>query len=160
MHSCGVLGLGDGEGLADLMGLGLVDALLLGDGLLLGEGLLVALLLGEGLLVALLLGEGLLVALLLGEALLLGLLLLAALLLADGLALAWEKALSVEVGMAAQGEIVACVLARAVPAAAKEKTLMPARQTRTLGEARRVLTGTAPPRSRSPRGLGCSPCTS
>ena len=140
MHSCGVLGLGDGEGLADLMGLGLVDALLLGDGLLLGEGLLVALLLGE--------------------ALLLGLLLLAALLLADGLALAWEKALSVEVGMAAQGEIVACVLARAVPAAAKEKTLMPARQTRTLGEARRVLTGTAPPRSRSPRGLGCSPCTS
>ncbi len=150
MHSCGVLGLGDGEGLADLMGLGLVDALLLGDGLLLGEGLLVALLLGEGLLVALLLGE----------ALLLGLLLLAALLLADGLALAWEKALSVEVGMAAQGEIVACVLARAVPAAAKEKTLMPARQTRTLGEARRVLTGTAPPRSRSPRGLGCSPCTS
>jgi hypothetical protein len=150
MHSCGVLGLGDGEGLADLMGLGLVDALLLGDGLLLGEGLLVALLLGEGLLVALLLGE----------ALLLGLLLLAALLLADGLALAWEKALSVAVGMAAQGEIVACVLARAVPAAAKEKTLMPARQTRTLGEARRVLTGTAPPRSRSPRGLGCSPCTS
>ena len=150
MHSCGVLGLGDGEGLADLMGLGLVDALLLGDGLLLGEGLLVALLLGEGLLVALLLGE----------ALLLGLLLLAALLLADGLALAWEKALSVEVGMAAQGEIVDCVLARAVPAAAKEKTLMPARQTRTLGEARRVLTGTAPPRSRSPRGLGCSPCTS
>ena len=140
MHSCGVLGLGDGEGLTDLMGLGLVDALLLGDGLLLGEGLLVALLLGE--------------------ALLLGLLLLAALLLADGLALAWEKALSVEVGMAAQGEIVACVLARAVPAAAKEKTLMPARQTRTLGEARRVLTGTAPPRSRSPRGLGCSPCTS
>jgi hypothetical protein len=140
MHSCGVLGLGDGEGLADLMGLGLVDALLLGDGLLLGEGLLVALLLGE--------------------ALLLGLLLLAALLLADGLALAWEKALSVEVGMAAQGEIVDCVLARAVPAAAKEKTLMPARQTRTLGEARRVLTGTAPPRSRSPRGLGCSPCTS
>src|ERR1017187_7333201 len=150
MHSCGVLGLGDGEGLADLMGLGLVDALLLGDGLLLGEGLLVALLLGEGLLVALLLGE----------ALLPGLLLLAALLLADGLALAWEKALSVAVGMAAQGEIVDCVLARAVPAAAKEKTLMPARQTRTLGEARRVLTGTAPPRSRSPRGLGCSPCTS
>src|ERR1019366_8499686 len=154
MHSCGVLGLGDGEGLADLMGLGLVDALLLGDGLLLGEGLLVALLLGEGLLVALLLGEGLLVALLVGEGL------LVALLLGDGLALAWEKALSVEVGMAAQGEIVDCVLARAVPAAAKEKTLMPARQTRTLGEARRVLTGTAPPRSRSPRGLGCSPCTS
>jgi hypothetical protein len=147
-----------------LLGEGLLVALLLGEGLLvallLGEGLLVALLLGEGLLVALLLGEALLLGLLLGEALLLGLLLLAALLLADGLALAWEKALSVEVGMAAQGEIVACVLARAVPAAAKEKTLMPARQTRTLGEARRVLTGTAPPRSRSPRGLGCSPCTS
>jgi hypothetical protein len=141
--------------------------------------LLLALALGDALLLVLAPGDALLLAcaLLLADGLLLGLAAaflaadvcfrLAVLFLAPGRwdreGRAWVSAcvfatetLAAEAGTEAHGDAEdpptgPCGLARAVPSMLKDRALAPARVTSAPETTRRVLTGTAPPRSRSSR---------